>query len=82
MGWDGDDLAGKMEEAMEQQLAAQEARKNRVYLSPEERAKNAERESIRLSIARVKSQMENSTNPARRAMLERALADLEQQLND
>jgi hypothetical protein len=82
MGWDGDDLAGKMEEAMEQQLAAQEARKNRVHLSPEDRARNAELESIRLSISRVKSQIENTTNPGRRAMLERALADLERQTGE
>jgi hypothetical protein len=79
MGWDGDDLAGKMEEALEQQQAAQEARRNQVYLSPEQRAQNAEHESVRLSIARIKSQLESTTNPGRRAMLERALASLEQQ---
>lgn len=79
MGWDGDDLAGKMEEAIEQQLAAQEARRNHAQLSPEERARNTERESLRLSIARIKSQLEGTTHPGRRAMLERALASLESQ---
>jgi hypothetical protein len=77
MGWDGDDLAGKMEEALEQQQAAQEERRSAKHQTAADRARNAENESVRLSIARVKSQLVNATNPGHRAMLERALASLE-----
>ena len=79
-GWDGDDLAGSMEEALERQQEAAEARRaQREQSSPEERERRARDESLRLSRARLAGQLERATNPAHRAMLERALKSLEAQ---
>jgi hypothetical protein len=78
-GWDGDALAGQMEDALERQQAAAEARQRRDNSSPEERARETELESIRLSKARLLDQLSRATNPAHRAMLERALQSLEDQ---
>ncbi|HEY8186122.1 MAG TPA: hypothetical protein VIF64_08640 [Pyrinomonadaceae bacterium] len=80
MGWDGDDLAGKMEEVFEQQQAASEARVTRSSLSAEDRARNAKIESLRLSRSRILSQLALATNPAYRTMLERALKSLEDEM--
>jgi hypothetical protein len=80
MGWDGDDLAGKMEEVFEQQEAVAEARVNRGSTSVEERARSAKLESLRLSRSRVLSQLAGATNPAYRTMLERALKSLDDQM--
>ena len=80
MGWDGDDLAGKMEEVFEQQQAASEARSTRSSLSAEDRARNAKIESLRLSRSRILSQLALATNPAYRTMLERALKSLEDEM--
>ena len=80
MGWDGDDLAGKMEEVSEQQQEAAEARANRGTLTAEDRARNAKLESLRLSRSRVLSQLAGATNPAYRTMLERALKSLEDEM--
>ena len=84
MGWDGDALAGQMEDAMERQQAAAEARllQRKDAASPEERARVAELESLRLSRARIQEQLSRATNPAHRAMLERALESLEKQANE
>ena len=79
MGWDGDALAGQMEDALERQQTAAEARQRRDNSSPEERARDAELESLRLSKARIQDQLGRATNPAHRAMLERALKSLEEQ---
>ncbi len=77
-GWDGDDLAGSMEEALERQQEAAEARRARKeQASPEERERKAREESVRLSRARLEEQLGRATNPAHRAMLERALKALE-----
>ena len=77
-GWDGDALAGSMEEALERQQEAAEARRARKdAASPDERARQARRESLRLSRARIEEQLGRATNPAHRAMLERALEALE-----
>ena len=76
-GWDGDDLAGSMEEALERQQEAAEARRARKeQSSPEERERKAREESLRLSRARLEEQLGRATNPAHRAMLERALQAL------
>ena len=81
-GWDGDDLAGSMEEALERQQEAAEARRARRQLtSPEERELKAREESARLSRARLEEQLGRATNPAHRAMLERALKALETPAN-
>lgn len=77
-GWDGDALAGSMEEALERQEEAAEARRARKETSSkEERERNAHLESMRLSRARLHEQLGRATNPAHRAMLERALKALD-----
>jgi hypothetical protein len=80
MPWDGDDLAGQAEDNLERQQAAVEARANKTSLTPEERARNAELESLRLSRARVLSQLQNATNPAHRRMLESALQSIDEKM--
>jgi hypothetical protein len=77
-GWDGDALAGSMEEALErQQQAAEERRARKSTSSAEERERKDHEESVRLSRARIEEQLGRATNPAHRAMLERALSALE-----
>jgi hypothetical protein len=79
-GWDGDALAGSMEEALERQQEAAETRraqKDKSSASAEERGRKAREESVRLSRARIEEQLGRATNPAHRAMLERALHALE-----
>jgi len=80
MGWDGDDLAGQAEDAVERQQALAEARVARPRLTSEDRVRNSELESLRLSRSRVLSQLENATNPAHRKMLESALQSIDQKL--
>lgn len=75
VGWDGDALAGSMEEALKRQQEVAEARRARKDTSsPEERERKAKEESLRLSRARIEDQLSRATNPAHRAMLERALS--------
>jgi hypothetical protein len=67
-----------MEEALERQQEAAEARRARKDLSsPEDRERKAHKESLRLSRARIEEQLGRATNPVHRAMLERALKALE-----
>ena len=80
MSWDGDDLAGQAEDEEERKQALAEARQSKSRLTPEERARNVELESLRLSRSRVLSQLENATNPAHRRMLENALQAIEQKM--
>ncbi len=76
-GWDGDALAGSMEEALERQQEAAEARRARKDISsPQDRERKAREESARLSKARIEDQLGRATNPAHRLMLERALKSL------
>lgn len=78
MGWDGDALAESMEQALERQQEAAEARRaRREQTSPEERDRKAQEESLRLSRARLEEQLSRATNPAHRTMLERALKALD-----
>ena len=77
-GWDGDALAESMEQALERQQEAAEARRaRREKTSPEDRDRKARDESIRLSKARLEEQLSRATNPAHRTMLERALKALD-----
>jgi hypothetical protein len=77
-GWDADDLAGSMEEAVERQQEAAAARRARKETSSsQERERTARDESVRLSRARLEEQLGRATNPAHRAMLERALKALD-----
>lgn len=76
-GWDGDALAGSMEEALERQQEAAESRRARKDTSsPQDHKRKAKEESVRLSRARLAEQLGRATNPAHRAMLERALDSL------
>ena len=70
--------------AVESQLEASDMRADlragRFELSPEVRARHERIESLRLSQARTLAQLERVTNPAHRAMLERTLSALEQEM--
>lgn len=81
-GWDGDDLAGQAEDAAERRQQAAEERAQRSTSTPEERAREARREALRLSKARILDQLSRATNPAYRATLERALQSLDAQAED
>lgn len=78
-GWDGDALAESMEQALERQQEAAEARRaaRKGPSSQETRDRIAHEESVRLSRARLEDQLSRATNPAHRTMLERALKSLE-----
>jgi hypothetical protein len=76
MTWDGDDLAGQAEDTLERQQALADAQANRTT-TPEQRARNAALESVRLSRSRIVSQLNTATNPAHRRMLESALQSLD-----
>jgi predicted Holliday junction resolvase-like endonuclease len=80
MPWDGDDLAGQMEENLERQQAAAEARAKSPG-SAEDRARNAQLESLRLSRSRILGQLSRATVPAHRTMLERALQAIDDQMS-
>ncbi|HYN26421.1 MAG TPA: hypothetical protein VES69_15475, partial [Pyrinomonadaceae bacterium] len=69
MPWDGDDLAGKMEETLERQQVAGEARANKSTGSAEDRARIAQLESLRLSRSRIMGQLSRASVPAHRTML-------------
>jgi len=78
MGWDGDALAGSMEQALErQQQAAEERRARRDAPPPVERGRKERDESHRLNRARLVEQLGRASSPAHRAMLERALKALD-----
>jgi hypothetical protein len=79
MPWDGDDLAGQMEENLERQQAAAEARAKSPGTA-EDRARNAKFESLRLSRSRIMVQLSRATVPAHRTMLERALKAIDDQM--
>jgi hypothetical protein len=67
-----------MEQALEKQQEAAEARRaRRDTSSPQERERQAQEESLRLSRARIEEQLGRATNPAHRAMLQRALKALD-----
>ena len=80
MGWDGDALAGQMEEIFERQHSVADARKVRGTSTPNERARSAQFESMRISRSRIMTQLSGATNPAHRAMLESALKSITDQM--
>lgn len=82
MTWDGDDLAGQMEDTFERQQAAAGARASRHSSTSEERSRSAKFETLRLSRSRIMSQLSRATNPAHRTMLERALSSINEQMNE
>jgi hypothetical protein len=80
MGWDGDALAGQMEEIFERQQSVADARAVRGTSTPNERARSAQFESMRISRSRIMTQLNGATNPAHRAVLERALKSITDQM--
>ena len=65
-----------------QQDAANAPRTNAPALTPAEAAKKAARATIMLARTRALSDLQKACVPAHRAMLEQAIADLDQKLND
>ena len=59
---------------------APEDRPRRAPFTPEEAAKNRERELLVLSRKQVAGQLAEATSPRRREMLEQALAELDKRL--
>ena len=80
MPWDGDALAERMEEALERQQAAADARAHRGTSTAEERQRSATFESLRVSRSRIMTQLNLATNPAHRTMLERALKSINDEM--
>jgi hypothetical protein len=80
MGWDGDALAGQMEEALERQQMVADARAVRGTSTPNERARSAQFESLRASRSRIMTQLSLATNPAYRTVLERGLKSINDQM--
>ena len=80
MAWDGDALAGQMEEIFERQHAVADARALRGTSTPEERARSAQFESLRASRSRIMTQLSAATNPSYRTVLERALQSINDQM--
>ena len=82
MAWDGDALAEQMEEALERQQAVADARAHRGTSTAEERARSAEFQSLRVSRSRIMTQLTTATNPSHRAVLDRALKAINDQMAD
>ena len=80
MTWDGDALAGQMEEIFERQQAAADARAQKGSSTAEERARSAQFQSLRVSRSRIMTQLSGATNPSHRAVLERALKSINDQM--
>ena len=80
MGWDGDALAGQMEEALERQQMVADARAVRGTSTPNERARSAKFESLRSSRSRIMTQLSLATNPSYREVLERGLKSINDQM--
>lgn len=81
-GWDGDALAGQMEEVFERQQAAADARAHKGTSTAEERARSAKFETLRLSRSRIMGQLSLATNPAHRKMLESALKSINSKMDE
>lgn len=73
-GWESKSVEAQQSEAM------QKSSEVRPKLSPESAARARERETLRLARQRVLQQLEQSTNPRHRSLLERELAELDQKL--
>ena len=82
MTWDGDALAEQMEEVLERQQAAADARAQKGSSTAEERARSAQFQSLRVSRSRIMTQLSGATNPSHRTVLERALKSINDQMAD
>jgi TATA-binding protein-associated factor Taf7 len=77
-GWESKSVADQIEEG-EQRVPERAAE---VDHSPEARLRRQQLESLKLSRARTLSQLDRASNPAYRAMLEKALRKLEQEIEE
>jgi hypothetical protein len=77
-GWESKAVADQQEAADERARRRQPSDE----LSPEERARRARLESLRLSRARTLTQLESATRPAHRQMLQRTLRALETEIEE
>jgi hypothetical protein len=80
MSWDGDALAGQMEEILERQQTIADARAAKGGSTAEERGRSAQFESMRVSRSRIMTQLSVATNPSHRSVLERALQSINDQM--
>ena len=72
-GWESKNIESQMEEARQPQEKRRE-------MTPDERARVQEIEALRLSRRRVLQELERATAERHRAMLEKALDDLDQKI--
>jgi len=74
-GWESKEVESQIEAA-----EARAARAKAPELTPEQAARNRERESLQLSRKRVLHDIESSRNPGYRTMLEAALKHLDEKI--
>jgi hypothetical protein len=74
-GWESKAVESQVEEREERARA-----RPLEELTPEERARRARLDSLKLSRARTLEQLERATSPAHRAMLKRTLLALEKEI--
>ena len=80
MTWDGDALAGQMEEVFERQQAVADARTFNNTSTLEERMRSGKFESLRVSRSRIMTQLSAATNPSHRTVLENALKSINDEM--
>jgi hypothetical protein len=76
-GWESKSIESQQDEARQEK-----ARPAAGPASPEDRAQQARRRVLELARARTAADLTRATAPAQRAMLERALADLDQTIGE
>jgi hypothetical protein len=74
-GWESKSVEAQQAEASEKSA------KPRPPMNPEEAARSREKETVRLARQRVLQQLEASTNPRHRKLLQDSLADLDEKLS-
>ncbi len=74
-GWESKSIEAQQDEA------AARSQPEKPRLSRESAARLREQESFRLSLESVRQQLERSSNPRHRALLEAALADLRRKID-
>ncbi len=74
-GWESKEIESQIDAA-----EAREQEKLRPKLTPEQMARQARRESLLLDRKRIEGELERARHPRHRAMLQEALAHLDQRL--
>ena len=77
-GWESKAVEAQLEEKGLRETDEADARE----LTPEERARRARLESLKLSRARTLEQLERAASPAHRQMLKRTLLALEREIGE